>query len=48
VCTRLHLETGRVELVSAMDQCLELTDAADSFAKGVTIFDSGKLLLPPV
>jgi Fe-S-cluster containining protein len=48
VCTRMHLETGRVELVSAMDQCLDLTDAADTFARGVTIFDSGKPLLPPV
>lgn len=38
VCTRMHLETGRVELVSAMDHCLELTDAADTFARGVTIF----------
>jgi len=38
VCTRRHLETGRVELVSAMDRCLALTDAADTFAKGVTIF----------
>jgi hypothetical protein len=44
----MHLETGRVELVSAMDQCLDLTDAADTFARGVTIFDSGKPLLPPV
>jgi Fe-S-cluster containining protein len=38
VCTRMHLETGRVELVSAMDRCLALTDAADTFEKGVTIF----------
>jgi Fe-S-cluster containining protein len=38
VCTRMHLETGRVELVSAMDRCLTLTDAADTFEKGVTIF----------
>jgi Fe-S-cluster containining protein len=40
VCTRMHLETGRVELVSAMDRCLVLTDAADVFTKGVTIFGS--------
>ncbi len=38
VCTRMHLETGRVEMVSAMDHCLGLTDAADTFARGVTIF----------
>lgn len=38
VCTRMHLETGRVELVSAMDLCLGLTDAADTFARGVAIF----------
>lgn len=42
VCTRRHLETGRVELVSAMDHCLRLTDAADRFARGVKIFgDTG-------
>jgi Fe-S-cluster containining protein len=39
VCTRMHLETGRLELVSAMDHCLGLTDAADTFARGVTIFE---------
>ncbi len=33
VCTRMHLETGRVELVSAMDRCLTLTDAADTFER---------------
>jgi Fe-S-cluster containining protein len=38
VCTRMHLETGRVELVTAMDLCLALTDAADTFARGETIF----------
>ncbi len=38
VCARRHLETGRLELVSAMDHCLKLTDAADTFARGVTIF----------
>jgi len=38
VCTRMRLETGRVELVTAMDQCLALTDAADTFARGETIF----------
>jgi Fe-S-cluster containining protein len=38
VCTRMHLETGRVELVTAMDLCLGLTNAADTFARGVTIF----------
>jgi hypothetical protein len=42
VCTRMHLETGRFELVSAMVHCLGLTDAADTFARGVTIFgDTG-------
>lgn len=39
VCARMHLETGRVELVSAMDRCLALTDAADTFAKSVKIFE---------
>lgn len=38
VCTSMHLETGRVELVSAMDHCLGLTDVTDTFARGVTIF----------
>jgi Fe-S-cluster containining protein len=38
VCTRMHLETGRMELVSAMDHCLELADAAETFARGVIIF----------
>jgi Fe-S-cluster containining protein len=38
VCNRMHLETGRVELVSAMDHCLGLTDAAQIFGSGVTIF----------
>lgn len=38
VCTRMHMETGRMELVSAMDHCLALTDAAETFARGVTIF----------
>ena len=38
VCIRMHLETGRVELVTAMDLCLALTDAADTFARGETIF----------
>lgn len=40
-CTRMRLETGRVELVSAIDQCLALTDAADTFARGVAIFGKG-------
>ncbi|MDZ7666419.1 MAG: YkgJ family cysteine cluster protein [Desulfotignum sp.] len=38
VCTRMHLEPGRLELVSAMDHCLALIDAADTFTRGVTIF----------
>ena len=38
VCTRMHLETGRVELVSAMDRCLAVTDAADAFERGMNIF----------
>ncbi|MFU8768448.1 MAG: YkgJ family cysteine cluster protein [Desulfotignum sp.] len=37
-CTRMHLETGRLELVSAVDHCMALTDAAGTFARGETIF----------
>jgi len=46
VCTRMHLETGRLELVSAMDRCLELIDAAEPFTRGVTIFE--ETARPPV
>lgn len=38
VCETMHLETGRFELVSAMDRCLDLADAPSVWTGGGTVF----------
>ncbi len=38
VCETMHLETGRFELVSAMDHCLEMKDAPGDWTEGCTVF----------
>ncbi|MFN2358140.1 MAG: YkgJ family cysteine cluster protein [Desulfotignum sp.] len=40
VCKGMHLETGRFELVSAMDHCLGMADAAGAWKGGTAIFDT--------
>ena len=37
-CETLHLETGRYELVSAMDRCLNMADAPSDWTGGCTVF----------
>jgi Fe-S-cluster containining protein len=39
VCKTMHLETGRFELVSAMDRCLGMADAPSDWTGGGTLFD---------
>ena len=34
----MHLETGRFELVSAMDRCLKMEDAPSAWTRGCTVF----------
>lgn len=38
VCETMHLETGRFELVSAMDHCLGMKDAPGEWTGGCTVF----------
>ncbi len=38
VCETMHLETGRFELVSAMDHCLGMKDAPGDWTGGCTVF----------
>ncbi len=38
VCETMHLETGRFELVSAMDRCLGMKDAPSAWTGGCTVF----------
>jgi Fe-S-cluster containining protein len=38
VCETMHLETGRFELVSAMDRCLGMKDAQSDWTGGCTVF----------
>jgi Fe-S-cluster containining protein len=38
VCETMHLETGRFELVSAMDHCLGMKDAPGEWTGGRTVF----------
>ena len=37
VCETMHLETGRFELVSAMDRCLGMKDAPSAWTGGCTV-----------